>query len=407
MALIKCPGCGKDISDRAMACPKCGYMMSKNNNTNEVHTASNNSVSDSTDKDRITSGINNQSSQGKKNKIVLIGLIIGTIVLGVMCVYMFMKNNTHNEESIVKSKDEQNEGGKKEQKKENSVVGSTNEGANNDDGKGNSTETKGDMSIGLATEGLQEVLIDKDGYYVEYRGIEEKSEDEYIINLYMENNTDEDLNYVFDETSINGFDIIVRNSYIKIPSKSKHLTIPNYEMIIDKEDLAAYNINEIEDFNCIFKVMSEDLSEAFYEEKLVIEGNGNKSEDKTKNEIDIKGTGTTLIDEDGYYVEYRGIEESEDEYIINLYMENNADEDLNYVFDETSINGFDIIVRNSYIKIPSKSKHLTIPNYEMIIDKEDLAAYNIDEIEDISCTFKVMSKDLNEEYWNTDMEISE
>ena len=60
MALIKCPGCGKDISDRAMACPKCGYIMSKHGNNNETHTVIDNS--DSTDKDRITSGPIIQSS---------------------------------------------------------------------------------------------------------------------------------------------------------------------------------------------------------------------------------------------------------------------------------------------------------------------------------------------------------
>jgi len=26
MALIKCPGCGKDVSDKAKSCPKCGYL---------------------------------------------------------------------------------------------------------------------------------------------------------------------------------------------------------------------------------------------------------------------------------------------------------------------------------------------------------------------------------------------
>lgn len=29
MALIKCPGCSKDISDKAIACPSCGYEMEK------------------------------------------------------------------------------------------------------------------------------------------------------------------------------------------------------------------------------------------------------------------------------------------------------------------------------------------------------------------------------------------
>lgn len=27
MALIKCPECGNEVSDRAVACPHCGYPM--------------------------------------------------------------------------------------------------------------------------------------------------------------------------------------------------------------------------------------------------------------------------------------------------------------------------------------------------------------------------------------------
>lgn len=37
MALIKCPECGKEVSDRAPACPNCGTLLKmklKNTNTN-------------------------------------------------------------------------------------------------------------------------------------------------------------------------------------------------------------------------------------------------------------------------------------------------------------------------------------------------------------------------------------
>ena len=30
MALIKCPECGKEISDTAKSCPNCGYMIHNN-----------------------------------------------------------------------------------------------------------------------------------------------------------------------------------------------------------------------------------------------------------------------------------------------------------------------------------------------------------------------------------------
>lgn len=40
MALIKCPECGREISDKAAACPGCGYPLSKfreeNHNDDEI-----------------------------------------------------------------------------------------------------------------------------------------------------------------------------------------------------------------------------------------------------------------------------------------------------------------------------------------------------------------------------------
>lgn len=35
MALIKCPECGKEVSDKAEACIRCGYPINKNNEVNE------------------------------------------------------------------------------------------------------------------------------------------------------------------------------------------------------------------------------------------------------------------------------------------------------------------------------------------------------------------------------------
>lgn len=34
MALITCPDCGKEYSDRASACPQCGYSSGNNNSNN-------------------------------------------------------------------------------------------------------------------------------------------------------------------------------------------------------------------------------------------------------------------------------------------------------------------------------------------------------------------------------------
>jgi len=44
MALIKCPACGADVSDRAVACKKCGYSLRANDDTVTAPTPSNQNV---------------------------------------------------------------------------------------------------------------------------------------------------------------------------------------------------------------------------------------------------------------------------------------------------------------------------------------------------------------------------
>lgn len=45
MALMKCPECGKEISDKAMLCPNCGYPIAQCKNlTKEEYTSKENAV---------------------------------------------------------------------------------------------------------------------------------------------------------------------------------------------------------------------------------------------------------------------------------------------------------------------------------------------------------------------------
>lgn len=71
MALIKCPECGKDVSDQAEKCPNCGHPI----NGTAVHPA----VSDK----------ENHASQGNRKK-VLIGLVVAVVVVIVAVVAYFV-----------------------------------------------------------------------------------------------------------------------------------------------------------------------------------------------------------------------------------------------------------------------------------------------------------------------------
>ena len=73
MALIKCPECGNQISDKAESCPKCGYELNKK----ETPTTSDNKVA---------------SSFMNKGNIKYILIILAIIVAG----FLFFNQNNNN-----------------------------------------------------------------------------------------------------------------------------------------------------------------------------------------------------------------------------------------------------------------------------------------------------------------------
>lgn len=88
MALIKCPKCGKEISDKATVCPKCG----KNFQNKEESTVSHQNLT-------------NQKFRSKKGKMgVILGIVCMLVLIGVL--YFQKANNSEN--SVKKQKQEKN-----------------------------------------------------------------------------------------------------------------------------------------------------------------------------------------------------------------------------------------------------------------------------------------------------------
>ncbi len=75
MALIKCPECGKEISDRAARCPKCGIPMEKI--LFLLQQSENDTVS------KVTEDNNTQVQQEKDNSIVLDNKLTNTHEKGI------------------------------------------------------------------------------------------------------------------------------------------------------------------------------------------------------------------------------------------------------------------------------------------------------------------------------------
>ena len=83
MALIKCPECGKEISDRASTCPNCGCPVKA-----DVSNVDNSA------KDTNNTDANQISETNKKNKIpMIIGAFIAVIVLVILAIILFPKKD--------------------------------------------------------------------------------------------------------------------------------------------------------------------------------------------------------------------------------------------------------------------------------------------------------------------------
>lgn len=96
MALIKCPECGKEISDKAASCPNCGYPI----NAATIHTENGNDeiFLDEDKDDEIEDTNSNTSSRLSKFKDIIIGshiwipLVCVVIIAFIILILVFSRN---------------------------------------------------------------------------------------------------------------------------------------------------------------------------------------------------------------------------------------------------------------------------------------------------------------------------
>ena len=108
-----------------------------------------------------------------------------------------------------------------------------------------------------ADENAAQLLLDQDGIHVEYRGIVEYSSESWIINLYVENNTQNDFYFSIRNVVVNGCVISVANNGSTIQAGSNWLAEPGFKLVLDTNKLAAYGISQITDINFDIDVSTE------------------------------------------------------------------------------------------------------------------------------------------------------
>ena len=249
-----------------------------------------------------------------------------------------------------------------------------------------------------------QVLVDQDGILVEYRGIEEYSSESWIINLYVENNTENDFYLSLDNTLINGNLVPISNNGINIQAGSKYLSEPNFELVIDTDNLAEYGITEVSDISFDVDVRTDIFGDEILNIPAEI-GNINKSVSEEPAELNA---GKVILDQDGLHVEYLGISEYSDQsWIVSLYAENNSDDKVYLSLNDVLVNGYNVNLSNNGVNIPAHAKYLSSPNFDLIINTDDLESYGIEKIDTLTGTLNISTGFLGDTIVETSVDLSD
>lgn len=110
----------------------------------------------------------------------------------------------------------------------------------------NETESKAEDK---QKEKTKEILLNESGYLIEFRGIEEYSSESWIVNLYVENNTDSEICVSLNEINVDGYSIKIANNGNSIQPGTKYLAEPLFDYVLNVEDLKAYEMTELKELN--------------------------------------------------------------------------------------------------------------------------------------------------------------
>lgn len=113
-----------------------------------------------------------------------------------------------------------------------------------DSSEATATQSKEEIHIDASAGDV--VIYDKDGLYIEYRGLVQASDKKAQLSLYFDNMTGEDLFISLDNLRLNRNNFSAGNTAIELLDDTSYLVGPNYNNVIDIDDLKAYGITSIE-----------------------------------------------------------------------------------------------------------------------------------------------------------------
>ena len=222
------------------------------------------------------------------------------------------------------------------------------------------------------------VMLDQDGIYVEYRGFEKYSTHSYVINLYIENNRDTSFYFSLGNTMLNDYLITVANNGIEIPAHSKYMTLPQFDLVIDVDDMNACGITTLYSLRTTLEIETERNGDMICSMPVGLE-TAAAPEEETAEKL-----GTELLNNEDFYVEFRGVQEySTHSTVLNLYVENKRDSQVYIKIKNYRMNSFTMDIANNGSDIPANSKYLSFPSFDFVIDNDKLQGFGITAIESL------------------------
>lgn len=174
-----------------------------------------------------------------------------------------------------------------------------------------------------------------------------------------------------------------------IPYKLKHEKKIDEERYIRylKKVVDEYGMQEKEVIKALDMWIELYLEEAVsndFSKKLLLKESLDEAK-SSKNHSERKVTNEyTIINEKGFYVEYRGLwKKSDESYIVNLYVENNSDDEICVSISNFLVNKYNLSLANNWSTIVPNSRYLASANYNFVLSIKNLKQYQIDEIDEL------------------------
>ncbi|MBN1776409.1 MAG: hypothetical protein JW817_08100 [Clostridiales bacterium] len=237
----------------------------------------------------------------------------------------------------------------------------------------------------------EQTIVDKDGIVITVISFENDEFYGPIINVQIENNTEQNQVMSVYGMKVNGI-AIDGSLYCEVSTGKK----ANAEIYLDGADLEVSGISTIKDLEIVFEGYDSDSYDTlFMSDAVTFSTNADESFVQT-----VDDSGTVVYDENGIRVvmkETIEIDEFGDPYFV-LFVENDTDAEIYVSMDDVSVNG--VMLDPFFASIVPAG---TVDFEDAWFSVSDLEDNDISEIEEIEFSLYAYDWDTMDDVFTTDM----